>query len=76
MRIDRALDDIRPHLRVDGGDIEVLELTDEMNVRIKWLGNCQSCNMSDMTLKAGVSETLRRQIPEIREVVAVDAPAE
>lgn len=74
-RIDKALDDIRPHLRIDGGDIEVLELTDSMDVRIKWLGNCQSCTMSDMTLKAGVTETLKRQIPEIREVEAVNEPA-
>jgi Fe-S cluster biogenesis protein NfuA len=73
-RIDQALDDIRPHLRIDGGDVEVVDLTESMHVRIKWLGNCQTCTMSEMTLKAGVTESLKRQIPEIQGVEAVNAP--
>ena len=71
-RIDRALDDIRPHLKVDGGDVELLDLTDDMLVQIKWLGNCEACSMSEMTLRAGVSETLKRQVPEIQGVEAVN----
>ncbi|MFM8362934.1 MAG: NifU family protein, partial [Haliscomenobacter sp.] len=48
-RIDSALDDIRPHLAVDGGDVELVGITDDNWVQIKWLGNCESCNMSMMT---------------------------
>ena len=72
LRVDQALEDIRPHLAVDGGNIEVVDITDEMKVQIKWLGNCESCSMSAMTMRAGVEETLRGKIPEILGVVAVN----
>ncbi len=71
-RIDRALDDIRPHLEVDGGNIEVVNVTDEMKVQIKWLGNCEMCSMSAMTMRAGIEETLRHKIPEIISVEAIN----
>ena len=44
LRVDQALEDIRPHLAVDGGNIEVVDITDGMEVQIKWLGNCESCS--------------------------------
>jgi len=72
LRVDQALEDIRPHLAVDGGNIEVVDITDDMEVQIKWLGNCESCSMSAMTMRAGVEETLRNKIPEILGVVAVN----
>ena len=71
-RINLALNDLRPHLAVDGGDIEVVEVTDDMIVKIKWMGNCESCNMSAMTLKAGVEQTLKNKIPEIKAVVPIN----
>ena len=71
-RIDVALNDIRPHLAVDGGDIEVVDVTEEMNVKIKWLGSCETCNMSAMTMRAGVEQTLKGKIPEIVTVEAVN----
>ncbi len=49
-RINEALDDVRPHLMSDGGDIEVVDVTDDMTVQVKWLGNCKNCNMSVNTL--------------------------
>ena len=49
-QIELALDDIRPHLAVDGGDVSVVDVTDEMIVRVKWLGACESCSMSIMTM--------------------------
>ena len=64
-KVDTALEDLRPHLAVDGGNIEVVEITDEKVAMIKWLGNCESCSMSAMTLRAGVEETLRSKVPEI-----------
>jgi len=70
--VDAALDDIRPHLAVDGGNIEVIDVTDDMQVHIKWLGNCINCSMSAMTMKAGVEQTLKSRYPEIQGVVAVN----
>jgi len=71
-RIDTALDDVRPHLRVDGGNVEVIDVTDEHIVKIKWLGNCEGCQMSSMTMRAGIEETLRNRVPEVQGVEAVN----
>ncbi len=71
-RINSALDTIRPHLHVDGGDVEVVELTEDNLLKVRWLGNCQHCLMSAMTMKAGVEQAIRNQIPEIRGVEAVN----
>lgn len=72
IKVDGALDDVRPHLAIDGGNIEVLNISDDMIVQIKWLGACNGCSMTAMTMKAGVEETLRRRIPEVVGVVAVN----
>ncbi|MFM8448749.1 MAG: NifU family protein [Haliscomenobacter sp.] len=71
-RIDLALDDVRPHLAVDGGDVELVEVTPENLVKIKWLGSCESCNMSVMTMRAGIEQAIRLKVPEIVGVVAVN----
>ena len=71
-RIDRALDDVRPHLAVDGGNVELVNVTEDMKAQIKWLGNCQSCSMSAMTLRAGLEQAIRAQVPEIISVEAVN----
>jgi len=71
-RVDAALESLRPHLKVDGGDIEVVEVTDDMTVKVKWLGNCEFCSMSAMTMKAGVEQTLKSKIPEIQAIEAVN----
>ncbi len=71
-RIDRALDDIRPHLAVDGGNVEVMDVSEEYQVKIKWLGNCEACAMSVMTLRAGIEESLKSKIPEITGVEAIN----
>ncbi len=70
--VDAALDEIRPHLAVDGGNIEVVDITDDMTVQIKWLGNCEGCNMTTMTMRAGIQETLKSKMPKIRNVVAIN----
>lgn len=71
-KINQALESIRPHLAVDGGDIEVMDVTDDMCVKVKWLGNCQACAMSEMTMKAGVEQTIKSHVPQISTVVAVN----
>jgi Fe-S cluster biogenesis protein NfuA len=73
LQIELALDDIRPHLVVDGGDVSVVELTDEMTVRVKWLGACEMCSMSAMTMKAGVEQVVRTRLPQILAVEAVNS---
>lgn len=67
-----AIEDIRPFLKADGGDIELVEITPKNIVRVKLLGACCSCSMSPMTLKAGVEETIRKAVPEIKGVEAVN----
>lgn len=71
-RVDTALDDVRPHLAIDGGNIEVVDISDAKIVQIKWLGACNGCSMTAMTMKAGVEETLKNRLPEITGVVAVN----
>ncbi len=71
-RIEDALQTVRPHLRVDGGDIEVVDLTDDMHLKLRWVGMCESCSMSAMTLRAGITEAIRGKIPEIVGVEAVN----
>lgn len=71
-RIDAALDDIRPHLAVDGGNIEIVDLTDDFLLKVRWLGNCQTCNMSAMTMRAGVAHSVKTKVPEVLNIEAVD----
>ncbi|GAB4491623.1 MAG: hypothetical protein OHK0019_12120 [Saprospiraceae bacterium] len=71
-RIEDALSTVRPHLHVDGGDVELVDLTDDMHVKIRWKGMCESCSMSSMTLRAGIQEAIRGKIPEIAGVEAVN----
>ena len=71
-KVNHALEDIRPHLAVDGGNIELIEITDDLTVKIKWLGNCEFCSMSTMTMKAGVEQAIRSRVPESRTVEAIN----
>lgn len=71
-QIEFALDTIRPYLEADGGNVRIVELTNDMVLKIEMLGNCGSCPMSSMTLKAGVEEAIKRAIPEITRVEAVN----
>lgn len=71
-RVEKALDAIRPYLRTDGGDVNVLGITDDLTVEIELEGACVSCPMSSMTLKAGVEKSILDAIPEIKAVKAVN----
>jgi Fe-S cluster biogenesis protein NfuA len=70
-RVDKALDGIRPYLQADGGNVQLLEVTSGMVVRLKLLGSCENCSMSMMTMKAGIEKTIQKAIPEIVRVEAV-----
>ena len=71
-KVDRALNEVRPYLETDGGNVRVLEVSDDHVVTLELLGACGSCPMSVMTMKAGIEETIKRQVPEIRNVRAVN----
>ncbi len=71
-RVIEAIDSIKPYLQVDGGDVTFVEITDDMIVKVKLLGACHSCPFSLMTLKAGIEQTVKERVPEIKEIVAVD----
>jgi len=71
-RIEASLDGIRPYLEADGGNIKVLEVTDEGTLRLEFMGNCGTCPMSTMTFKAGVEEAVRRLVPEIKSIQVIN----
>ena len=72
-RVEKALEKIRPYLVADGGDISVVEITEDMVVRVEMKGACNGCPFSMQTLKAGVEMAVRNEVPEIQEVVDVNA---
>ncbi|WP_367390500.1 NifU family protein [Lewinella sp. LCG006] len=71
-QVDAALESVRPHLAADGGNVEVVDITDDNIVKVKWLGNCQNCSMSYMTMKAGLEQTIKGRLPQISGVEAVN----
>jgi Fe-S cluster biogenesis protein NfuA len=71
LRVEEALATLRPYLEADSGDVSLLEITDDMVVRLQFMGACSSCSMSAMTLKAGIEQTILRMVPEIKRVEAV-----
>ena len=70
-KIEGALTKIRPYLEADGGDINLVEVTDEFVVKVKLIGACSSCNISMQTLKNGVEIVVKRAVPEIKEVIEI-----
>ncbi len=71
-KVEGVIDQIRPYLQADGGNIRFVELTDDFVVNVELLGACGSCPMSQMTLKAGVEQAVRKAIPEIKSVEAIN----
>ena len=71
-KVEAALETIRPYLQADGGDVSVEEITKDNIVRVKLLGNCGSCKMSYMTMKAGIEQAIIKDVPQIKAVEAVD----
>jgi Fe-S cluster biogenesis protein NfuA len=71
-KVEQALDSIRPYLETDGGNVKLLEISDDLQVTLELLGACGNCPMSTMTLKAGVEEAIRRAVPEVTRVQAIN----
>lgn len=72
LRAEEALETIRPFLKKDGGDIELIGITDEWQVQVKLLGSCKNCQMSETTMRFGIEEALKRELPQIKSVVALE----
>ena len=70
-QVEVALEEVRPSLMADGGDVELVEVTEDGVVRVRLTGACGGCPMSQMTVKNGIEVYLKSQIPEVREVVSV-----
>jgi len=70
-RIEEALNQVRPYLQSDRGNVNLIEVTDDMIVKLRFTGACSDCSMSAMTLRAGIEQTILRMVPEIKSVEAV-----
>ena len=69
--VQAALEDVRPHLQMDAGDVELVDVTDDGVVKVKLTGACTGCPMSQMTLKWGVENYLKKKIPDVKSVESV-----
>lgn len=70
-KVNDAIDQLRPFLEADGGDMELIEITESGVVRVQLLGACKDCSMNAMTLKAGLEDAVKKIAPEITRVEAV-----
>ena len=75
-KVKNVLEQIRPYLQADGGDVEYVNLTEDNTVNIRLMGMCGNCPHSQMTLKNGIEAAVKRVLPEIRSVESVDAYTE
>ena len=72
-KVNEALRELRPYLEADGGDITLVEVTDDFTARVKLHGACVNCSMSVMTMKAGVEEAIKHTAPQILKVEAINS---
>ncbi len=70
-KVQKVLDEIRPALQADGGNVELIDVSDDGIVKVRLVGACAGCAMAQMTLKMGIEKRLKSAIPRIKEVVAV-----
>jgi len=70
-KVESALNKIRPSLQADGGNVQLVDVTDDGVVKVKLTGACAGCPMSQMTLKAGIERLLKQEVPEVKKVVSV-----
>ena len=70
-KVENALEKVRPSLQADGGDVELVEVSEEGVVKVRLQGACAGCPMSTMTLKMGIEKVLKQNVPEIEKVVSV-----
>ena len=69
-KVQKVIDQIRPSLQADGGDVELVDISEDGVVKVRLTGACKGCPMSQMTLKMGIEKYLKKQIPEVKEVIS------
>lgn len=69
-KVVKVLERVRPYLQSDGGDIELIEVTDDLSVKVRLKGACHGCPYSMQTLKAGVEQAILKEVPEIKKVIS------
>ncbi len=69
--VEDALDEVRPQLNADGGDVKLVDVTEEGVVKVNLTGACAGCPMSTLTIKNGIERILKERLPEVKEVIAV-----
>lgn len=70
-KVESVLDKIKPRLQADGGDVELVEVTSDGVVKVRLTGSCRGCPMSEMTLRMGIERSIKQEVPEVKEVIAV-----
>ena len=70
--IEEALESVRPFLKMDGGNVELVQIDEQNVVTLKLLGACSGCSMSHMTMKAGIEEAIKKVLPEVQSVIAIE----
>lgn len=71
-KVEASLNSIRPYLKADGGDVKVIEISEDHTVKLEFVGACSICNMSSMTFKAGVEAAIKRDVPEIKRIEVIN----
>ena len=70
-KVEKALEKIRPMLMADGGNVDLVDVTEDGVVKLKLTGTCGCCPMSQMTLKMGIEKILKQEVPEVKEIIAL-----
>jgi Fe-S cluster biogenesis protein NfuA len=70
-KVEKALESVRPHLRADGGNVELVDVNEDGIVKIKLTGSCGSCPMAAMTLQYGVTNAIKQAVPEVKDVQSI-----
>ena len=70
-KINHAIEQVRPYLIADGGDVTLIEVTDDLTVKVRLIGACQGCPFSEQTLRAGIEHAIRNEVPQIKELIAM-----
>ncbi len=70
-KVQKAIDAVRPGLQADGGDVELIDVSEDGVVKVKLTGACSGCPMAQMTLKMGIEKFLKKEVPEVKEVRSV-----
>ncbi len=68
--VKNALEEVRPHLKADGGDVELVDVTEDGVVKVRLLGACEGCPMREMTLTQGIARFIKKRVPQVKDVQA------